>query len=163
MTISLLVALLLAQDTVDNPEYRGWAAFKPGSSVTFKIYQDGADRDMAQKMTLKSFDERQAVVETEMTMMGKPLGKATVRRIAAKVAAADEPKRTKEGEEEIDVAGKKLKCKCFEIEKAGAGGKKMTLKFWVNDDVPGMAVRCDVTTEGAATKGVMVATGWEKK
>jgi len=35
MSIIALVLALLAQGTIDNPEYQAWALSKPGSSVTF--------------------------------------------------------------------------------------------------------------------------------
>jgi hypothetical protein len=158
----IALAVMLAQEQVESMEYRTWADFKPGSSVTHKNYQDGADRDVMVKHTLKSVDEKEAVIETEMTLWGKPV--VTERRIAAKVAAADQPKQTKKGEEEIDVAGKKMKCKWFEFEGKGVGvGGKVTVRFWVSDDVPGKTVRVDISREGGAAKVEAIATAWEKK
>lgn len=155
--MAVLVSALL-QDQVDNPEYKGWAAFKPGSSVTYKM----AGQDGSQKVTLKSLGETEAVVETEITYNGK-IGKAAERKVPAKVKAADAPKNMKEGEEEIEAGGKKLKCRTREYEKKNpATGKTAVLKFWINEEIPGMAVQFQTSTEGGV-KFAMTASEWEKK
>jgi hypothetical protein len=49
------------------------------------------------------------------------------RKIPVKLPAAQGPQNMKEGEDEIEVGGKKLKCKTREFEKKLASGKTGTL------------------------------------
>src|SRR5258708_7616634 len=100
----LALALILAslgQETVDNPEYKGWSSFKPGSSVTFKVTRNGAPQDGSQKTTLKSMTQTEVVLETEIIKDGAVVGKPFERKSPAKVPAAMAGKLLKSGEEEI--------------------------------------------------------------
>ena len=80
----------LAQETLDNPEYKGWSSFKPGSSVTYKFIRNGAPQEGSQKSTLKSINETEAVLEAEIVKDGAVVGKAFERKISAKVLLAPE-------------------------------------------------------------------------
>ncbi len=157
MLILAALLALSAQDTVDNPEYKGWAAFKPGSSVTYKY----SPQEGGQKVTLKSITETDAVLETEIIYAGKTAPK-TERKVPAKVPSAQVSKDAKVGEEEIEVAGKPMKCRTREADKKLASGKTATVKVWVNEDIPGMAAQVQTLTEGGG-KFSMVATEWERK
>lgn len=157
MIIAALLASALLQDPVDNPEYKGWAAFKPGSSVTYKYNpQNGG-----QKVTLKSVSDTEIVLETEITYEGKS-APATERKVPAKIPAESAMKNIKEGEDTIEVAGKSLKCKTKEGEKKLPGGKMTTIKIWIHEDIPGSAAKVQTTTGGVAGFS-MAATEWEKK
>jgi len=163
MIITALLLSALFQDQVDSPEYKGWASFKPGSTVTFKYIREGSDQPGEQKIVLKSIDEQEAVLETEITINGKVAGgRSMERKVPAKIPAAQAGQKMKEGEEEIEVAGKKLKCKTREFEKKLPSGKTGSLRFWISDEIPGMVAKVETTTEGSP-KITMTATGWEKK
>jgi hypothetical protein len=156
MLIVAVACLALAQDQVDNPEYKGWKAFKPGSSVTYKILSQGSE----QKSTLKSIGESEAVLEVEFIKDGKSIGKME-RKVSAKVPESGAA--SKEGpEEEIDVAGKKLKCRTRDFQKKAANGKIMSLRFWIYEEIPGGAAKMETTSEGGP-KIVMIVSEWEKK
>jgi hypothetical protein len=161
MMIALLLTAL-AQDPIDNPEFTGWSSFKPGSSVTYKVESEGRDQSMDQRVTLKSVDEKELVLVTEISVNGKVLGKATERKIEAKIPAADAGKRLKDGEEEIEAGGKKFKCRWVEIEKTASNDKKVNIKVWANDDVPGHAVRIEMSMGGGG-KATMVYSASETK
>ena len=155
----MIAALLFAvsvQETIDNPEYKGWASFKPGSSVTFKY----SPQEGGQKVTLKSVGENEIAIEVVTTYNGRT-GEPAERKVPAKLPAAQAPKDVKQGEEEIEAGGKKLKCRTMEYEKKLPGGKTVALKIWVHDDVPGKGVRIQTTSETG--KFTMLATEWEKK
>ncbi|MBI3857791.1 MAG: hypothetical protein HY293_19080 [Planctomycetes bacterium] len=162
MSIAAVVLACLVQDQVDNPEYKGWASFKPGSSVTFKVSNSLNPQGGEQKVTLKSVNETEIVLETDMTIGGQVAGKGVERKVPAKVPAAKAPQNPKEGEEEIEAGGKKLKCKTREFEVKGPTGKPATMKIWVHDEVPGLAARMDLSTD-SGFKNSMVAASWEKK
>lgn len=161
MIVPLLLAAL-AQDMVDNVEFKAWASFKPGSTVTHKYQVEGKDQTSEQKTTLKSVDEKEVVLEVEMSVNGKVMGKPAERKVAAQIATDKAPRKLKDGEEEIEAAGQKLKCRWVEVEVKVASGKTYVLKIWANDDVPGRAVRIETTAESKRV-GTQVAIVWEKK
>lgn len=158
MTLAAVVLALLVQEQVDNPEYKGWASFKPGSTVTHK----GGAQNIEQKTTLKSLGDGELVLELEISMGGKAMGRPAERKITAKLPAEQAPKVLKEGEEEVEAGGKTLKCAWKEFEKKLPGGKVATMKVFSHGDIPGMAARIDVSLDGGA-RNTMVATAWEKK
>jgi len=154
MLMNLLLALAV-QDLIDNPEYKAWASFKPGSTITYKVQMAGSDATGDQKSTLKSVGDAEVVVE-QTSKSG-----TIERKIPAKVSPADS-KKLGEGEEEIEIAGKKMATRWMEVEKPGPSGKKMTVKYWAVEDIPGRAVRIEMTS-GGAKFATMTATAWEKK
>src|SRR5882672_5837798 len=156
MTAMLLAFALLAQDTVDNPEYKGWAPFKPGSSVTYKLERNGAPQEGTQKSTLKSVSETEAVIETEIVQKGAAVGKPFERKIPAKVPAEKQGKVLKTGEEEIEVAGKKMTCAWKEIDSANPS-RPGTMKVWISDEIPGKGARIELTGASGG-KSVMIAS-----
>jgi hypothetical protein len=158
MSILLAVLAALVQDQVENPEYKGWAAFKPGSSVTYKV-QTGGNTAGEQKYTLKTVADEEVVLSTEMSVAP---GRSMDRKIPATIPAAKMQKNVKEGEEELEVGGKKLRCVTREFEVTTANNKKILMKVWIHDDIPGKAARTDIAQEGAP-KMSMVASSWEKK
>lgn len=162
MVFAGVVLSLLAQDQLENPEYRGWKTFKPGSSVTHTFVAEGAGSTGDQKTMLKSIDENEAVLEVEFIMNGKPTGKAMERKVQAKMPATQAPQNVKEGEEEIDVAGKKMKCKTMEFDKKLSNGKMGRIKFWINAEIPGGAAKFETAPE-AGRKIAITASAWEKK
>jgi len=152
-----LILASLAQDTVDNPEYKGWSSFKPGSSVTYKFIRNGAPQEGSQKSTLKSINETEAVLESEIIKDGAAVGKPFERKVPAKVPAAMAGKLLKSGEEEIEAGGKKLTYTWKEMEKTLASGKTGTSKVWISGEIPGMAARIEIAGS------VLTASEWEKK
>src|SRR5262245_1591646 len=116
-TLILFAAGLLTLQDAENPEYKRWASFKPGSWVKFKSEIDNGGRKMAlpieTTMTLLEVGEKQVVVEelTINTLLPKDSPKqekASKRTYPATRKQKDG--ETKEGDEEIEVAGKKLAC-----------------------------------------------------
>jgi hypothetical protein len=162
MTMLAMVFAVLVQDQLDNPEFKGWAEFKPGSSVTHKISTATGPQGGEQKSTLQSVGNAELVLDVEMSMGGKPLGKIMERKVPAKVPADRAPKDVKKGEEEIEVAGKKLKCTTMEFETMTPNGKTIHMKIWANDEIPGKTARVEISGEGGF-KSTMVASAWEKK
>lgn len=160
MTILTIALSLLVQEQVDNPEFKGWSAFKPGSSVTYKV-QINQSPGAEQKLTLKSVGDGEVVLETEMSSNGQVIGKAMERKVPAKVPAEKAPRDVRKGEEEIEVAGKTIKCTTREFETTAANGKKFQMKVWAADEIPGKAAKVEVAGEGF--KNTMVASAWEKK
>ena len=160
IAIALMLSSLL-QDTVDNPEYKGWVGFKPGSSVTYTSSRNGTPTEGSQKTTLKSITDTDAVLEMEIVRNGAVIGKPFERKVPAKVPAAMAGNVLKSGEEEIDVGGKKRTCPWKEMEKTLPSGKTGTSKIWIADDIPGRVARIELT--GEAGKIVMSPSEWDRK
>ena len=162
LLIALAVVLPALQDA-HNPDYERWASSKVGSWVKYKAEIENGGNKMAlpteTTMTVVEVDQKQVVIE-EVTVnplqpkdspkQEKPRKRTYKATRAAKEGAA------KEGDDDLEVAGKKLACHWTEV--AGAGG---SVKAWVNPEVPG-AVKIEV---GLPSKGLhrLTATSWEKK
>jgi len=155
-----MIALILAalvQETVDNPEYKGWSSFKPGSTVTYTLTRDGILQEGVQKITLMSITEKEAALELEIIREDLPASKPFERQVPAKLPKSLTEKVLSTGEEEIEVGGKTLACTWKELEKVLSNGKTVKAKVWISAEIPGMAARI----EGGGS--VMNASKWEKK
>ncbi len=161
---------LFVQD-VDNPTYKSWTKFKAGSSVTLTATNDtgGMKSEALIVYTLKSCDGKEAVV----TMTGNttvngaktemPASDARHAAKAKKVAAAKDAPKPQEGDEEIEVAGKKLKCHWVKTV-TETGGYKTTKTVWWSDAIPGGMAKSESTTEGKMKmSSILVVTAFEKK
>jgi len=130
-----------------------WGSFKKGSSAKLKTVTDtgGVKSEMSMTHTLVDLTADEAVVETEMAMTG--FTNKSTNKFPLKAPeggkAADGPK-PKTGSEEIELAGKKLKCTWTEIETEAAGMKTVS-KSWMCEDVPGHLVKSVSKSSGAAT------------
>src|SRR5262245_29445186 len=72
VTMALLLGVSLARaETVDNPQYKNWAKFKPGAWVKHKAQTAFGDQKTSQEMTTKliSVTPEKAVIETTMVMI----------------------------------------------------------------------------------------------
>ncbi len=173
-SVGLLVALgLVARlpdlsaaataQTVDNPMYQWWAAWREGASITLKSETVLDGKSLGSQtitQTLKKLSAEKAVVEilTEVTMGGQTI-KAPPQSVEflAKLPRIDpknlpktdpkdkgpEPKVTK-GRETLTVSGKKLACEWTQSELGGT-----VTKAWHCDDVPGRLVK-SVATDSAS-------------
>ena len=130
-----------------------WGSFKKGSFAKLKTVSDtaGTKSEMTMTHTLVDLTADEAVVETEMAMTG--FTNKSTNKFPLKAPeggkAADGPK-PKTGSEEIEVAGKRLKCTWTEIE-TETGGIKTVAKSWMCEDVPGHLVKSVSKSTGAAT------------
>lgn len=160
-------------EDIDNPEYEMWAKFKAGSFAVMKMETEtgGNKSDMEYTYTLKEITKDKAVVETKghMMMGGNKIDiPANSRDIPAKVKKAeagekkDAPKH-KEGDEEIEVGGKKVKCHWTESD-SEASGMKTHSKTWMCKDIPGNIAKMESKSEGAMKSTTkMWADKWEAK
>lgn len=130
-----------------------WGSFKKGSSAKLKTVSDtaGTKSEMTMTHTLVDLTADEAVVETEMAMTGftnKSTNKFPLK--APEGGKAVDGPKPKTGSEEIEVAGKKLKCTWTEIE-TEASGIKTVAKSWMCEDVPGHLVKSVSKSTGVAT------------
>lgn len=159
----LLSPLLQAKE---GREYKAWATCKPGTWVKSRLEIDrGGETVVAETTsTLVEVTKEKAILEQtgKVTSKGKTtdLPKQTIEP-GAKDAEAG--KLLKQGDEELTVDGKKLKCHWEETE-VEENGAKSVYKLWRNPTVPGGTVRTEVRAAGAAAAGTRIMTlQWEKK
>jgi hypothetical protein len=159
----LAAAACLALQDAENPEYKRWASFKPGSWVKCRTEIDNGGNKMALPVettfTLLEADDKQVVVEelTLNTLQPKDSPKQEkARKRTYKATRKQKDADVKEGDEELEVAGKKLACHWTEVQSAAG-----SVKTWVSPDVPGV-VRMDVILPSKSIQR-LTAVGWEKK
>jgi len=169
-------APLCAEEKVDNPEYKHWAQFKPGSFSCLKnvVTTMGMKSETTMTTTLKEVTAEKVVVEVEVVTVvaGQTMKVPPEKReIPAKIETVKaqeqiEPKgKIKEGKEKIEVAGKKIETKWVETE---LKQDKMVVKskVWSSDDVPGQVVKIVMSTDGdvkSQTEGSVVKFKADKK
>ncbi len=154
----------LSVQAKDNPEYEHWANCKPGSWVKFKIEGEmrGQKFEMTETAKLLEVTQEKCVVEhTRAGKVGPQELPPQVQKEDVKAKDEEPDKVLREGEEEIEVDGKKFKCRVIDLEKAK---DKSTMKIWVTKEIPGGVVRGEISPP-PGQKGVMKITsvGWEKK
>ena len=163
MKLLPVLFLLLAQDA-DDPAFKRWSGSKVGSWVKFKretVTAEGKVMDLNQGIvqTLVEADDKKVVVEITLDGGGKA-GKPVKDTYRAKTPLPD--KIEKEGDEEIEVGGKKMTCHWIQGNLQITG--RTLARIYLNADVPGGVVRTDLIVFGEGKTHVrQLAIGWEKK
>ena len=122
-TFVLIVFLAVPQSK--NPEYDRWAGCKVGSWVKFRM--ENTDKDgtlvLLFTYTLKDLTLEKAVLELKTSSEGKA---DDIDKEEIPSGRDQHPLKVEaEGDEEVEVAGKKLKCHWVQ----GMQGKKLKVKF----------------------------------
>jgi len=162
-TLICIAAGLLTLQDAENPDYKRWASFKVGSWVKLKSEIENGGNKMVlpteTTMTLVELDEKQAVVEELTVNTLKPKDdpkQEKAKKRTYKATRKSKDGEVKEGDEELEIAGKKFSCHWTEVTSAAGA-----MKTWVSPEVPGV-VKIEVTL---ASKSIqrLTATAWEKK
>jgi hypothetical protein len=165
---------------VENPQYKDWARFKPGTSTTMAMTSDmgGQSSKSETRTTLKEVNDDKLVVETVTSMeaagqkMDMPAQSMEIKKMMDEMPAAppaaqppaDAPKAdVKTSEESVTVGGGTFKAKVAETS-MDVAGSKTTSKTWTSEEVPGGIVKMESTMDGAM-KGTtkMELTKFDKK
>ena len=160
----MILALVLALQ--ENPEYRYWADCKPGSWATMKIdsHQNGMRFEGDVKATLISISAERATVDRVTRMK---IGERMVEEPGREEIKARDDKAgkiLKESDAVIEVAGKKLACRLYEMVQEKTKGVKMNVKWWASPEIPSGLARMEMIPEGADKALITItATAWEKK
>ncbi|MBI5724990.1 MAG: hypothetical protein HZA50_13600 [Planctomycetes bacterium] len=130
-----------ADQKVENPQYRMWSSFKPGSSVRWVSTDSQGKTAFAGEatMTLKKVTAESVIVEMRMSMTlagGTTTAPSQEIEIAARVGPELAPKMETLGQEEIQVGEKKMSCKKVQVRKTTADGT-ITITSWLSDELPG--------------------------
>ena len=162
--MNALLLLAVALQAGDNPEFPYWKSMKPGSTAKYKLEMNQGGQAITGEMvrTLLEVAADKCVVERKGKMMvGDQTIDVPVEKEDVKAKEEKPEKILKDAFEEIEVAGKKMKCRYMETEKEEEGGKTFA-KVWAHEDVPGGVVRADVKMgDGSALK--LTILSWEKK
>jgi hypothetical protein len=183
LAIPLVISAQAQDDRVDNPPYKSWSAFKKGTTV--KLLQKVVDKsgdspgvvdatarpqgpaEMYLTYRLVEVTPEKVVVTMTQTEMesGGEVEHAPVRityraRISRKYAGQSLPKskveNLKEGEEELEIAGKKIKTHWVES-RFKVDTETSFSKVWSSDEVPGGTVK-SVTTKSEGDKALFETT-----
>jgi hypothetical protein len=127
-----------------RPTKHMWSGFPKGSFTKLKTVTETdiagtrSRIEITRTHTLKELGASDVVIETETVMTGVPAPVRNEDRIPRN-ARFDVP-RGKSGTEELEVAGRKLKCSWAESE-VDEGGSKTITRIWQSEEVPGFIVR----------------------
>ena len=149
---------------VRNPDYVAWAAFAPGSYVTFQGVQKTSKGEQSLRMTdkLLSKDDEKVILERTITLLGDKGGrKPQVRRRAefAQIDPADHPvthpsaKLKVLGKEDVEVAGKTIRCEIREVrvrtklDDLVRAEQDMTIRVHRSEVIPGAMARVVLRTK----------------
>ncbi|HVE43210.1 MAG TPA: hypothetical protein VNM14_25265 [Planctomycetota bacterium] len=128
-----------------------WGSFKKGSFVKSKTTNEmevGGNKmktESTTTQTLKDLTADEAIIETEMVIANVPPTKTEMKlplKAPEGTKVGDAPK-PKTGSEEIEVAGKKMKCDWTETETEINGAKTVT-RVYQNHDIPGFTAKMTV-------------------
>jgi hypothetical protein len=160
LALGLFSALAMAEQ-IDNPNYKTWASYKPGSWAKYTIVSDGGNfkTEMVMTMKLMEVTPEKVTLEYSNTMnvggqkIDTPPQKSDIPAKTEKAAGDDKTKvdvTTKDaGQEDVAVGGKSYKCKVQETTTKSPQGTA-TGKSWTSEEVPGGTVKAVTKMEGAA-------------
>jgi hypothetical protein len=156
-------------EEVENPEFTMWSKLKKGTSMTLKTTTSANGMNFESTSTTVLTEVGADKVVLEMTSVSKFNGKdikvPPVKREVTKTIKlpdnvkkedlkAGKPQGTYEdGTETLKISGMELKTKWYKF-KTEANGVKSEGKMWVSDDVPGLMVKMESSSTGAATASI---------
>ena len=145
---------------IENPEYKGWTGCKPGALVRIQMDTETSGQKIQMEMThkLTEMTAEKAVIETTtvMKVSGQTIEQPPQSRdVPAKIEEVKPPEgavnvaKPEEGDEEIEVAGKKTKCHWVKTT-TEVSGTKAHSKVWQCPEIPGGMAKMETTMEGPA-------------
>jgi hypothetical protein len=152
--LGLVAALLVVQEAADDPTFKNWSRYKPGTKITLKTEEEAAGKKAEAEITLelKSVSEKEIVLSvTGFVVSGGTKieypAKEDKLGPKAKKAAVDPKAKIEEGDEEIETAGKKFKCHW--VKSTTEKGWETT---WTSDEAPGRIVKAQGEGQGRKWK-----------
>ena len=166
VTAVMMLAALLGQDK-ENPQFDAWKAFKPGTWVKHHMKMDAGGQEIESETTttlLEQTPEKIVVeVKNKMTVGGQTIETpAQKQEITPKNEAGKMGDFKKEGEAEVEAAGKKYQTTIYSTEQ-GEGGQKVKGKVWISKDVPGGMVKGEFSGEQLPQPMKITLVEFEKK
>ena len=166
----ILVPAAAQDEMEDNFEFKAWAKQKPGAWVKWSSETNTGAMKMTSDVTwkLKELTAEKAVVEetTSVNLGGKtPSEHTSTRTVPAKVkkgTTSDGAKFEvlKEGDEEITIKGRAIRCHWVEMKLAGRAVS--STKVWRTDEIVGGAAKTTIKHDDAAKMTMtMTVTDWK--
>jgi hypothetical protein len=159
-TLAFLLLWIAQGDSkhVENPEYRGWSACKPGAWVRSRVEHESNGMSYRTESTSKLIesDGERAVIEltTRENSTGARKESEPVKvTIPARVTEAERRRsqpgitlqaKPKEGAEELEIGGLKVKCRWEEFE-TGDSESGERYKIWRSEEIPGGVAKWELT------------------
>lgn len=162
----LVLAALLGQEK-DNPQFEAWKGFKPGSWVKHAMKMNAGGQEIQSETTTTLLEQSAEKIVIEVKNKMK-VGGQEIETPAQKqeITPAQDKEKTgdfkKEGEEEVEAAGKKYKTTLYTTEQS-QGGQKMKGKIWISKDVPGGMVKGEFSGEQLPEPMKITLMEFEKK
>lgn len=153
------------KETHENPMYKHWAQFKPGTFVVLEQINETADEKSVTTTTytLKEVTAQKAVVEMKQVFQAgderienepqieEHPATYTVEKTEAKPEHQQQGElpgyKTEKGEEKLEVAGQKVATEWLRTE-FKQGPMVMVSKTWTSDKFPGQVVKTVMETTG---------------
>jgi hypothetical protein len=163
LTFVATALLSLCLRAGENREFGYWSTLKTGSWVKLKMEVDvqGVKIVVEATHTLIETGADKVIVEQKTTVTAA--GQAQPEKVEKEEILKDKEKEPikieKEGDEDVEVNGKKLACHWIE----GTQKETTKIKLWLSKEIPGGVAKGEVS--GGEIPGVMKisAAGWEKK
>jgi hypothetical protein len=159
-TAALFLSLLIPGGEV---EFDYWSGHKVGSWVRLKMELDaqGVKVVVETQHTLLELTADKALIErkNKVSTNGMEQPESTEKEELLKDKDKDPITITKEGDEEIEAGGKKLKCHWIE----GTQKETHKVKYWVSKEIPGGVAKAEVSGGDIPFPMKIIATSWEKK
>ncbi len=167
LAISIVSPCFAAEQT-ENAQFKNWNKFKPGTMVrwhnvstngtivnhlyiTQKLLESNAERVIIET-TISSVAEGNKIVDasSKEEITSKIDAKTPRTFISALPMPINEPKAVddKQGEDELDVKGEKIKCRTVEASDKIQPDTTVTTKAWVSDDIPNGLIKYATTMSG---------------
>lgn len=165
IAMALLALLTLVQDKED-PRFKYWSSCKVGSWVKTRMAMEQGGMQFEMDQTQKLMDIADDKVTLEVSGTQKFNGKESPLR-ARKQEIKQKYKESeiqieKEGDENIEVAGKSYKCHWLDMT-TKSGPNPGHMKVWMTSEVPGGAIKAELTPPNSPGPIVITAVEWEKK
>jgi hypothetical protein len=167
-----------ADEKVENPGYKSWAAHKAGTTVTLESSSAVAGQtfktEIVQKLIELTPENATVEVTTKINIAGAPPQQPQKVKIPSKVDKSQAtpgqlPPGVKgemkdKGTEKVTVAGKEYSCKVYEFT-GESNGIKTSGKSWTSEQIPGGMVKLESTSNvaGSDAKTTMAVTKIETK
>ncbi len=158
-------------DPVDNPAFKSWAKFKPGTSITMKTESEfsGMKSEITIISKLVEVGKEKCVIEVETIskVNGMEFKAPAMKQDVPKTFDIPKPKDGKEpkvelpdvkkedGEETLKISGIEVKTKWSKYKSKTAAGESEG-QTWLSEDVPGGVVKSVSKSGTVSTKMELV-------
>lgn len=154
---ALLGLLIVIPSHGQSTEYGRWAAFQAGATASYRHSGEVAGKAIQAERAyaLIEVSPERAILEEKIT---SSTGPASCSKLELRAWSSREREVLREGEEDLEVGGRTLRCRWSETRE----GPDLRMKEWLSAEVPGGLVRREVESLGASkAKTVLALVSWK--